>query len=318
MSSLPNNGLPIEAIMLIALFIESVFYGLYLVTFGISIRVLAFTKSFCQRRICLLTVVLLLFVVATLNIAFSLRHVLDAFVWYTGPGGARAQLYDISNRVNAIKTVNYVVQTIIGDGMLLYRLYAVYSHDWRIVAFPALLWATTIGLGAVTCQITFSLDQDATLNSKRLVPFVTSALGVTMALNVVATSLILLKLWVLQRRSSKVVVAPAHDSQGSVLRRLTHVLIESAAMYTTAVFIFFVVYACSNDGYYAITDSIVQIIGIAFNFIIVRTYQGGMAESTEVAPLTSHITMPSPTNVTFIESCYEPRRHGEKDSYGDH
>ncbi len=70
-----------------------------------------------QRNVFLI-VALLLFVFATLDVALLLRHVLDAFVWYHGSDGARGEFSDISYWVNVMKTVNYVAQTSIGDGML--------------------------------------------------------------------------------------------------------------------------------------------------------------------------------------------------------
>ena len=65
-----------------------------------------------------LVVALLLFVFATLDVALLLRHVLVAFIWYQGPGGAVAEFSDISYWVNAMKMVTFVAQTSIADGML--------------------------------------------------------------------------------------------------------------------------------------------------------------------------------------------------------
>ena len=70
------------------------------------------------RRNVFLIVVLLFFVFATLDIALLLRHVLDAFIWYQGPGGAVAEFSDVSYWVNAMKMVTFVTQTSIADGML--------------------------------------------------------------------------------------------------------------------------------------------------------------------------------------------------------
>ena len=50
--------------------------------------------------------------------AFGLRHNLDAFVFYTGPGGATAEFGDISYWVNVMKSADYVAQTAIGDAIL--------------------------------------------------------------------------------------------------------------------------------------------------------------------------------------------------------
>jgi len=55
---------------------------------------------------------------ATLSISFQLRHVLDAFIWYHGPGGALEEFEDISYWVNVMQTVCYDMQSLIGDLVL--------------------------------------------------------------------------------------------------------------------------------------------------------------------------------------------------------
>ena len=59
-----------------------------------------------------------MFTIATLEMAFWLLHNLQAFIWYTGPGGAVAEFDDISNWVNVMRTADYVAQTFIGDGIM--------------------------------------------------------------------------------------------------------------------------------------------------------------------------------------------------------
>ena len=111
------------------------------------------------RRNVFLIVALFLFIVATLDVALLLRHVLDAFIWYRGSGGAPAELSNISYWVNVMKTVTYVAQTSIGDGMLvschvlsgnknqraswiqIYRCYVVYAgHGWLVAVPLCILW----------------------------------------------------------------------------------------------------------------------------------------------------------------------------------
>ncbi|PIL34435.1 hypothetical protein GSI_03210 [Ganoderma sinense ZZ0214-1] len=56
-------------------------------------------------------------------------------------------------------------------------------------------------------------------------------------------------------------------------------IIESGLMYTVSVVILVVVYLASNNAQYAVSDCIVQIIGIAFNLIIIRIDQGSSIDS---------------------------------------
>jgi hypothetical protein len=55
---------------------------------------------------------------ATLSLVFKMRHNLDAFIWYRGPGGPNEELEDISYWVNVMGTVCLTFQTFIGDLIL--------------------------------------------------------------------------------------------------------------------------------------------------------------------------------------------------------
>lgn len=59
-----------------------------------------------------------MFTIATLEMAFGLQHNLEAFIYYTGPGGANGEFQDISNWVNVMRLADYVTQTFIGDSIM--------------------------------------------------------------------------------------------------------------------------------------------------------------------------------------------------------
>lgn len=67
-------------------------------------------------------VALAMFTLATLDVVFGLLHNLEAFVYYTGPGGPTAEFGLVSNWVNVMKSVDFVVQTAIGDAMLVSKV----------------------------------------------------------------------------------------------------------------------------------------------------------------------------------------------------
>ena len=52
------------------------------------------------------------------SVAFGLEHDLQAFVFYKGPGGAIEQLYQLTDWVTIMKSIDYFALTSIGDGML--------------------------------------------------------------------------------------------------------------------------------------------------------------------------------------------------------
>ena len=69
-------------------------------------------------RYILLAAVILLFIFGTLDVMLQLVHVLDAFIWYKGSGGALGEFSNISYWVNAMKSVTYAAQVTIADAIL--------------------------------------------------------------------------------------------------------------------------------------------------------------------------------------------------------
>ncbi|KAH8105362.1 hypothetical protein BXZ70DRAFT_1043500 [Cristinia sonorae] len=285
--SVMADDFPIDVAQIVALFLESVFYGIYLVTFGLCVNVLLFsehTRPGGDRKYRLLSpffiVALLLFIIATLDEALLLRHVLDAFIWYKGAGGAKAEFADISYWVNVMKTVCYVAQTSIADAMLIYRCYIVYGRNRMIAVGLSVLWLACMVCEAFTCYIEFTLHSDTFLNSSKLSPFITALLSLTLALNLLATSMIVYKIYTILGQSAHYFVSSRGEGRsGGGLRRAMRIVIESGAMYSVAVFVFFVVYLAGNNAQYGVSDCVVQVIGMAFNLMIIRLDQGRTIEA---------------------------------------
>lgn len=177
-------NIPIDVAQILALFMETLFYGtyrglqsisrcahcslfhknagLYLVSFGMCMYTMFIVgRSKTRQRVFYFAIAMVMFTFATLDVALLLRHVLDAFIWYHGPGGATEELGDISYWVSAMKTVAYVAQTSIGDAVLvrvksllrssvfeplqIYRCYVVYDRNWKAILSLCLLWVAGVG-----------------------------------------------------------------------------------------------------------------------------------------------------------------------------
>ena len=83
---------PVDEAQLLSLFFESVAYGIYLVTFGMCLRALLWSTAPGQpRRYNWPSIIMAgaMFVCATLDTVFNLRHNLAAFIFYKGPAVPR-------------------------------------------------------------------------------------------------------------------------------------------------------------------------------------------------------------------------------------
>ncbi|RDB21603.1 hypothetical protein Hypma_011202 [Hypsizygus marmoreus] len=270
-----KDKFPIDSAQIVGLFMASVFYGMFLVTFIGCLRVLLLSEGHRLKPLNsinykMLIPAILMFIFGSLDVAFGLQHNIEAFIYFQGD--PIDEFNNNSNWLVVMKMVNYVAQTFIGDAILLYRCWVIYSKRWLIVLVPALMWIAETVCGIMTAYIEANLKNDAALvNAKSLVPFITSMLTLTLVTNVIVTSLIVWRIWSIQRA---VKFRATTVSEKSPLSRVMRILIESGLMYTMSIIVLFGLYMASNNGQFGVSNSVVQIIGITFNLIITRVDRG--------------------------------------------
>ncbi|KAF9530720.1 hypothetical protein CPB83DRAFT_868422 [Crepidotus variabilis] len=248
-----KESLPIDAAQVVGLFMESVFYGTLLWADG-------WFKSprLVNKKMLLATI--LMFILATLDVAFHLRHNLEAFIYFNG--NPIDDFDQTSYWLNVVSMGCYVAQTFVGDAVLLFRCWIVYGRKWLFIAFPMTLWLATTACGVMTIYVESTMDTAGKLlNSKSLEPFITSMLCLTLVTNILTTSfglaLIVLRIWGIRRNLT------GTYTPNSPLTNLLIVLIESGLMYTLSILILFGLYMASNNGQYGVSNA-----GITFNLII--------------------------------------------------
>ena len=141
--------------------------GIFLVSFTGCLRTLLWTeghfKPLRMLNIKMIVACLLMFVIASLDVAFHLRHNLEAFIWYNGP--AIENFNKTSSWINVVKMGCYVAQTFVGDSILvckmslelhpgikfvsmmlkLFRCWVIYNRNWFVIVIPIVLWLGTTG-----------------------------------------------------------------------------------------------------------------------------------------------------------------------------
>lgn len=274
-----KDTFPIDAAQVVGLFMESVFYGIFLVSFFGCMRALLWSEGWFKPiqmiNKKMFIAAMTMFIFASLDVAFGLRHNLVAFIQFQGD--PIVEFTKTSNWLNVMKMVCYVAQTFVGDSILLFRCWVVYGKNWLVICVPMVLWLGTAACGTMTIYIEASFDTSGKLlNASSLLPFITSMLCLTLATNVLTTSLIVHRIWnirkPLQHRSAVVINSP--------LTRVLVVLVESGLMYTTSIIILFGLYMASNNGQYGVSNAVVQIIGITFNLIITSADRGDSFQLT--------------------------------------
>ncbi|TFK50308.1 hypothetical protein OE88DRAFT_235149 [Heliocybe sulcata] len=279
---------------IVALFMTCIFYGILLVTTGhcLNILLLKKTRNTLGHRIALAATLCML-AIASNDVALGLVHVLDAFAYYTGPGGAEAVLGHVSSWINVVKLGNYMLQTTIGDFLLVYRCYVIHNRRRAVIALPIVLWLMFVVTYSLAIYVTANRHAFGSISSGQT-PFLTAAIVATLVQNIVTTGMIVYRLWSHERRNGDIL---AECSARHRITRLIGIIIESAAFYTIFTLLTLVTFLTNNNADYAVSDCVVQIIGVSFNLIIIRghgTLSAGWEEyeQTQISSRrTDHIGM---------------------------
>ncbi|PBK80873.1 hypothetical protein ARMGADRAFT_821298 [Armillaria gallica] len=275
---------------IVALYLESAAWGIFLVTFGLCLRSLLFNNSglkpFSEINRPMLAVCLTMPIFATVNMAINTQRALDS----VGPKGISEQFTDIGSPIELVKFSCVNLQTLLADGILTYRCWIVYGKSWMIAAAPIILWIGVLGTTITNIYILSTIHSEALTVATKLRPIVTSFWVISIALNVITTSLIVLRIFAVDR---KMVFQPIsglsisrRERRFSALQRTMRIIIESGAIYTGIAIITFATYVSGSVGVY-ITSALVQTAGIAFNLVIIRVHSRTYEEETK--PMTASL-----------------------------
>ncbi|KAJ7326169.1 hypothetical protein DFH08DRAFT_884978 [Mycena albidolilacea] len=271
-------GSPLTDAQSYGLFLESIFYGIYLVTCGVCLKTLLLSrlgdrlKPVRELNWAMLIVVFILFGVATVDAILQFYRNLHTFQIANGPGDAAGDFSNISDPINVVKSATVCIQTTIADMMLVYRCWVIYGRSWLVISLPGLLVLGNTAVTGVVLYLEITLNQHALLSVKQIKPFGAAFWALTIVINIITTGLIVARMWRINRGTQDIIYRPERRGPrpSTTLQHIMRIVIESGLLYTGTSLITFISYVTNSVAVYVTTDIEIQVIGIAFNLIIIR------------------------------------------------
>jgi len=124
--------------------------------------------------------------------AMGTNQLLGQLMWIEHrnfPGGPFS--YYLANStlwINILGTASCIVGNYLNDALLLYRLYIIYSGDWRVVVVPFIIFLGTIAMSLLA--LTESALPNSSFFEKTTIDFTIPWLALTCGLNAIVTILI--------------------------------------------------------------------------------------------------------------------------------
>ncbi|KAF8234517.1 hypothetical protein L208DRAFT_1393909 [Tricholoma matsutake] len=260
---------------IVSIFIQTLLYGAYAVLFTITHWVLTRGRPRGQPiRKTMLGISIAMFVLATMHIGVNYTRIYRAFITYrNAPGGPASYFNQLSEFTQIFGSAIYEAQTLVGDSVVLLRCYVVCGRKFYIILFPflLLLGSTACGIG-----ILYSFARvvpQAEIFVVQLQQWILSFFSLTLATNIICTSLVAYRIWAINRES--IVFSK------SSLRPIMLLVIESGAIYSATLTTLLILYKQQSWFQYVLLDAISPIVGLVFSMVIIRIGLGITSPSGE-------------------------------------
>ncbi|KAF8835804.1 hypothetical protein BDN67DRAFT_974912 [Paxillus ammoniavirescens] len=261
------NGIPLDTAVVISTVLEAILYGFSILMFIGTMWTLMPRRmnGGASKRMVMVACSLLLFstahmVIVIIRIEEGLVQQRDTF-----PGGPIAFFSDVTQWSFISKKALYMLQTLVGDGVVIYRCYVVWQSFW-VIAIPLMLWLS-VAVTGVGCI--YSISQ-ATVNKEDIFtpitePWITAFLAAALFTNTFSTSLLALRIWGVGKR-----VSNGSMQADSVLWPALRIILDAGMLYSFTLLAALVCLVAKNTGRYIVINMTVPIISITFYMVIIR------------------------------------------------
>jgi len=209
----------------------------------------------------MLFVAILMFVLATMQLAVNFTRIIRGFVIHEGH---TEDYYNVLAEFTQIfGSALYIVQTFVGDAVALYRVYIVWGRRPIFIAFPFMTYLGSLVAG-IGILVTMGQANDGSLVFfNKLGRWISSFFSLTLVTSTICTFMIASRIWYLNAQSAK-------RGSASNLHPVALVVVESGSIYSSLLIALLILYGQKSWFQYIVVDSLSSLIGIVFSVIIVR------------------------------------------------
>jgi len=259
----------IRAATLVSLFVESILYGLFILLFVLANSILLGKKKRAMGiNKPMVFASFIMFILSTVHIAIDMRRAMDAFLDGRSIAAVNTPSY-------VLKSTAYCMQTLVGDGFMLFRVYLVWNGDKRACLPILVCFIASIGTGIGAIQGFTRVKSSDPVFVSELHNWIVSFFSLTLFTNFSCTSLIAGRIWWIHRQ-----VGRAAEVSGRGLGPAIIIIIESGAIYSVCLILLLSLYLSGSYAQYVLLDGVVQVVGVVFSMVIVRVGLGISSDAT--------------------------------------
>ncbi|KAI0296339.1 hypothetical protein B0F90DRAFT_1669835 [Multifurca ochricompacta] len=239
---------------------EPPWIGLFFTLFCITMVVMLFrvTDDIRNQRAKILLVSFLMLLVATLHLIVVWVRGVEGFIMQKS-GSAQAFYEDIADTTSVLKISCLLCQSLLGDGVMVWRTYIVFGKRIYVVLPVILLIAAYTAVGSVALSF-IAKARPGTDVFHVATSWITAYFSLTMSTNVLCSGAIAWRIFL----SGKFL------RNTRTLGPVIFVIVESSALYALGVIAVLATFLSGSNGQYPAVDAIVPLVGIVFSLIVLQ------------------------------------------------
>ncbi|KAJ7141765.1 hypothetical protein C8R43DRAFT_1200788 [Mycena crocata] len=251
--------------------LESACYGVLTLLSVFTLKTIINKDRKSGPRRPLVVVLVLIWVLSTAHWAINVYRAFQAFTIY--PEGAVAFYNTLSLSSYTARNIVYCTLTLLADAFAVYRCYLVWDRKFYMAIIPALLLLGTAAAGYGTTYTFTTVPPGNEIFVAKVVPWITTWISLTLATNLVCTCLIAFRIIRSQMAVRKFLMSSVGQRRSHLLSSLI-IIVESAAIYSSALVALIICYLMKTNAQYIMLDISVSSIGLTFTMIIFRASLG--------------------------------------------
>ncbi|KAK0470344.1 uncharacterized protein EV420DRAFT_1634769 [Desarmillaria tabescens] len=258
---------------LAGLWCATVLYGVNLVLYFCCVHVLIRRRT--STSWVLLGGATVQFIISTVHIAAGLRSMIEGFIWSNKvPGGSYYYWEDMTRTVYILQEAATVTNCLIGDTILIWRLYVIWDKKILVCLFPVsvVLAFSVCGYISIYHLSHLSLsDVQAELQTvDDILNWLQATWSLSLATQILVTTLIATRIWWV----SKQALARASGKRSNPYMTVIRTVIESGAIYALTAALMLAFFTQRSQASTVMADALGQISAMVPALIIVRAGLG--------------------------------------------
>jgi len=276
---------------------EAILYGIYFTLFIICLFV--FNDGKRVNKVILYTMCVM-FLLSTAHLAGTIRSLQEGFF-----GSLEPTLYFNIKALplNLANKAMYFTNMVIGDSLLIYRLYVIYQGNLLVIALPSLCLAgTTVAVTMLDWEFSrLKPGVNAFAHSVNITA--PAAFGLPLATNIIITGLIIFRV----KQAERLCRDSIDKASTPVYRMIILGTVESCVIYPITLIFTLALYCTHNNGQDILTGSMTQIVSLVPTLMWMQVqfgvsrYEAAMRTSSTDQTTTRDIEF-APSTAVFIMS----------------